>query len=99
MKLIFPLTLAAIVSTLFIAGPPLQAASRDSRIESSAAKSYTFKSTLKEDPIKTVSKGGVVTLMGTVTETSHKALAEDTVASLPGVKSVDNQLVVVSSAQ
>ena len=27
-------------------------------------------------------------------EASHKSLAEDTVASLPGVKSVDNQLVV-----
>jgi osmotically-inducible protein OsmY len=99
MKLIFPLTLAAIVGTLLIAGPPLQAASADSRIESSAAKSYTFKTTPKEDSIKTVSKDGVVTLMGTVAETSHKALAEDTVASLPGVKSVDNQPVAVSSAQ
>ena len=94
MKLIFPLTLAAVVSTLLITSPPLQAASTDSRIESSAAKSYTFKTTLKDDSIKTVSKDGVVTLMGTVAEDSHKSLAEDTVASLPGVKSVDNQLVV-----
>jgi len=94
MKLIFPLTLAAVVSTLLITSPPLQAAGTDSRIESSAAKSYTFKTTLKDDSIKTVSKDGVVTLMGTVAEDSHKSLAEDTVASLPGVKSVDNQLVV-----
>jgi osmotically-inducible protein OsmY len=66
----------------------------DSRIESSAAKSYTFKTTLKDDSIKTESKDGIVTLTGTVAEASHKSLAEDTVASLPGVKSVDNQLVV-----
>jgi len=93
MKSIFPLTLAAVVSTLLITTSPLRA-STDSRIESSAAKSYTFKTTLKDDSIKTESKDGVVTLTGTVAEASHKSLAEDTVASLPGVKSVDNQLVV-----
>ena len=94
MKSILPLTLAAVVSTLLITSSPARAASTDSRIESSAAKSYTFKTTLKDDSIKTVSKDGVVTLTGTVAEASHKNLAEDTVASLPGVKSVDNQLVV-----
>jgi osmotically-inducible protein OsmY len=90
----FPLTLAAVVGVLVITSTPLRAASTDSRIESSAAKSYVFKTTLKDDSIKTVSKDGVVTLTGTVAEDSHKSLAENTVASLPGVKSVDNQLVV-----
>jgi osmotically-inducible protein OsmY len=94
MKSLLPLTLAAVVSLLLITSPASQAAGTDSRIESSAAKSYTFKTTLKDDSIKTVSKEGVVTLTGTVAEASHKSLAEDTVASLPGVKSVDNQLVV-----
>ncbi len=94
MKSIFPLTLAAVVSTLLISSSPLRAASTDSRIESSAAKSYTFKTTLKDDSIKTSSKDGVVTLTGTVAEESHKSLAENTVASLPGVKSVDNELVI-----
>ena len=94
MKSIFPLTLAAVVSTLLITSPPLRAAGTDSRIESSAAKSYVFKTYLKDDSIKTVSKDGVVTLTGTVAEASHKSLAENTVESLPGVKSVDNQLVV-----
>ena len=93
-KSIFPLTLAAVVSSLLISSAPLQAASMDSRIESAAAKSYSFKTTLKDDSIKTVSKNGVVTLTGTVAEDSHKSLAENTVASLPGVKSVNNQLVV-----
>ena len=94
MKTIYPLTLAAIVSTMLISSSPLRAASTDSRIESSAAKSYTFKTYLKDDSIKTESKDGVVTLSGTVANPSHKSMAEDTVASLPGVKSVNNQLVV-----
>src|SRR5580704_5175508 len=94
MKSIFPLTLAAVVSTILITSSPLRAAGTDSRIESSAAKSYVFKTYLKDDSIKTDSKDGIVTLTGTVAEASHKSMAEDTVASLPGVKSVDNQLVV-----
>ena len=94
MKSLFPLTLAAVVSTMLISSSPLRAANTDDRIESSAAKSYTFKTTLKNDSIKTESKDGVVTLTGTVAEESHKSLAQNTVASLPGVKSVDNQLLI-----
>ena len=94
MKSIFPLTLAAMVSTLLISSAPLRAASTDSRIESSAAKSYTFKTTLKDDSITTQSKDGIVTLTGTVADASHKSLAEDTVEGLPGVKSVNHQLLV-----
>ena len=90
----YPLTLAAVVSTLFLTSSPLRAADTDDRIESSAAKSYVFKTYLKDDAIKTESKDGVVTLTGTVAEASHKSLAENTVASLPGVKSVNDQLVV-----
>src|SRR5471032_547811 len=94
MKTMFPLTLAAVVSTMLITSAPLRAADTDSRIESAAANSYTFKNYLKADSIKTDSKDGIVTLTGTVAEASHKSLAENTVANLPGVKSVDNQLVI-----
>jgi osmotically-inducible protein OsmY len=73
---------------------PLRAASTDSRIESSAANSYTFKNYLKDDSIKVDSKDGAVTLTGTVADASHKSLAENTVASLPGVTSVDNELLI-----
>jgi osmotically-inducible protein OsmY len=66
----------------------------DDRIESSAQKSYVFKTYLKDDAIRTESKSGAVTLTGTVAEASHKSLAQDTVEGLPGVKSVDNQLIV-----
>ena len=88
------LVLLATVSTVFMTSASLRAADTDSRIESSAATSYVFKTYLKDDSIKTVSKDGVVTLTGTVTKASDKTLAEDTVASLPGVKSVDNKLLI-----
>jgi len=90
----FPLTLAAVASSLLITSSPLYAADTDDRIESAAAKSYVFKTYLKDDSIKTDAKDGIVTLTGTVTESSHRSLAENTVASLPGVKSVNNELVV-----
>jgi len=94
MKSIFSLTLAIVVSSMLISSSLLRAADTDDRIESSAAKSYVFKTTLKDDSIKTESQNGVVTLTGTVAEASHKSLAENTVESLPGVKSVNNHLVV-----
>jgi osmotically-inducible protein OsmY len=53
-----------------------------------------FKTYLQADDIKIQSMDGVVTLTGTVSEESHKSLARETVASLPGVKSVDNRLEV-----
>jgi hyperosmotically inducible protein len=72
----------------------VRASETDDRIQSSAQDSYVYKTYLKDDSVKTVSNDGVVTLTGTVSEESHKSLAQDTVENLPGVKSVDNQLVV-----
>ena len=95
MKSTCTLALLAATSALFVTSPSLRASDTDSRIESSAAKSYVFKTYLKDDSIKTESKNGVVTLTGTVTKASDKSLAQDTVASLPGGKSVDNQLLVI----
>jgi osmotically-inducible protein OsmY len=94
MKTTYMLAIMATVSTMLITSTPLRAADMDSRIESSAANSYTFKNYLKDDSIKTDSENGVVTLTGTVANASHKSMAEDTVASLPGVKSVDNELLI-----
>ncbi len=70
------------------------ASEMDTRIEASAQKSYVYKTYLMNDAITTQSKDGVVTLTGSVAEESHKALAKETVANLPGVKSVDDQLIV-----
>ena len=56
-----------------------------------------FKTYLKDDSIKVESKAGAVTLTGSVAEDSHKTLAENTVSSLPGVTSVNDQLTVVGT--
>jgi osmotically-inducible protein OsmY len=66
----------------------------DDRIESTARQSHVFRTYLKADDIKIQSKDGVVTLTGTVSEESHKSLAQETVAGLPGVETVDNKLEV-----
>jgi hyperosmotically inducible protein len=94
MKRIYPLALLVAAGALFVTSAPLRASNTDDRIESSAKKSYIFKTQLKNDSIKTESKNGAVTLTGTVAESSHKSLAQDTVENLPGVTSVDNQLKV-----
>ena len=94
MKMTNLLVLFGATSALLTISISMQASETDDRIESSAAKSYVFKTYLKDDSIKTESKNGVVTLTGSVSEPSHKSLAGDTVESLPGVKSVDNQLLV-----
>ena len=82
------------VVALLLSGVPARASQTDDRIESSAKQSYVFKTYLKADDIKIQSINGVVTLTGTVSEESHKSLAEETVAGLPSVKSVDNKLTV-----
>jgi osmotically-inducible protein OsmY len=73
---------------------PAQASDKDDQIESSARQSYVFETFLKDDNIKIKAKDGAIRLTGTVSEESHKSLAAETVASLPGVKSVDNKLKV-----
>ncbi len=90
------LALCAASSAILVTTTPLRAADTDARIAASAKNSYVFKTYLKDDSIKTVSKDGVVNLTGTVSESNHKNLAQDTVENLPGVKSVDNQIKIVS---
>jgi osmotically-inducible protein OsmY len=69
--------------------------SNDSKIENAAKGSYNFRTVLG-DRVSVKSNDGVVTLSGTVQDKDDKALAEDTVENLPGVVSVDNQVVVKS---
>ncbi|MDO8722769.1 MAG: BON domain-containing protein [Syntrophales bacterium] len=94
MKKICSISLLVAVVALLIISVPVQASKMDDRIESSAKKSYVFKTYLKGDDIKIQSMDGSVTLTGTISEESHKSLAQETVASWPGVKSVDNRLEV-----
>jgi hyperosmotically inducible protein len=86
--------LMGIAAWLMITGF-LAATETDARIEATAKQSYVFKTYLKGDDIRILSQDGVVTLTGTVASEPHAILAAETVADLPGVKSVDNKLEVI----
>jgi osmotically-inducible protein OsmY len=84
-------------TVLTLAGGPLLASGMDGRIEASARSSYNFQTFLKDDAIKVQCSNGVVTLTGTVSQDDHRSLAKETVAGLPGVKSVINLLTVAGT--
>jgi hyperosmotically inducible protein len=88
------IVLIAAVLAMLMNYVPVRASEMDERIESSARRSYLFKTCLQGDDIKIQSNDGAVILTGVVAEKYHKALAQETIASLPGVKSVDNRLEV-----
>jgi osmotically-inducible protein OsmY len=94
MKAVYSAVLMAAAFVLLVMSVPVYAAQTDDRIVSSARESYIFKTYLKDDDIKIQSKDGAVTLTGFVNEVSHKTLATNIVADLPGVISVDNRLEV-----
>ena len=94
MKKICSISLMVAVVALLMISTPAHASKKDSGIESSAKQSYVFKTYLKADDIKIQSVDGAVTLTGSVSEESHKSLAQETVMGLPNVKSVDNNLEV-----
>ncbi len=94
MKKMCSISLMVAAVALLALSVPVHASTMDSRIESSARDSYVFKTYLKGDDIKIQSKDGAVTLTGIVSEESHKSLARETVAGLPGVKTVENRLEV-----
>lgn len=76
---------------------PLRASEMDNHIEASARDSYVFRTYLTGDSIAIQSVDGVVTLTGKVSEEFHKLMAAETMASLPGVTSVNNQLTVTGA--
>src|ERR1035437_3905658 len=94
MKFIYSTSIMMAVVALLAFSGSVFAANMDSRIESSARQSYVFKTYLQGDDIKIKSINGAVTLTGVVSENFHKSLAHETVADLPGVKSVDNRLEI-----
>jgi hyperosmotically inducible periplasmic protein len=96
MKTRYSLALMAAAIVLLLVSIPVQASTLDDLIRTSAENSYVFKTYLQGDDIKIRSEDGVVSLTGTVSEESHRSLAQETVAGLPGVISVDNRLEVKS---
>lgn len=87
-------TILAATSLLFTTNAILLADQTDDHIVESAKNSFVFRTFLKTNSVKTESKGGSVTLTGTVDHEFQKTLAGDTAASIPEVKSVDNRLTV-----
>ena len=97
-KAMIPLAFAAAAAAMIVTSAPVRASETDDKIESSFKQTYVYKTYLKDDAVKADAKDGVVTLTGTVTEESHKSLAQETVASLPGVTKVDNKLATKAEA-
>ena len=91
-KAMYLLAFVPVVAAMFCASAPLRASETDDKIEAAFKQTYVCKTYLKDDAVNAEAKDGVVTLTGTVAEESHKALAQETVVSLPGVTRVDNQL-------
>ena len=94
MKMNYLKVLPAVMFAILFTSISARASETDDRIQSSAKDSYVFQTELKNDSININSNVGVVTLTGTVSEDSHRSLAQETVQNLPGVKSVDNQLTI-----
>lgn len=97
-KVILPLVLATAVTATFIGIIPVYASKTDDKIESAFKNTYVYKTYLCDDAVKANAEDGVVTLTGTVSEESHKALAQETAAGLPGVIRVDNKLATKAEA-
>lgn len=93
-KAIYTMSLLVAVFALLVITVPVKASETDDRIEAAAKDSYVFKTYFKDDAINIESEDGVVALTGTVSEESHISLVQNTVASLPGVKSVNIRLEV-----
>ena len=94
MKATKTLMLVLAVAALVSSRAPVRATETDDRIVTAFKKSYVYLQYLKDDPITISSKDGVVTLAGAVQNDAHKPMAQDVVAALPGVISVDNRIEV-----
>ncbi len=91
---LYSVLLMTVAVTLLLSSVTASAFEMDDRINSAALKSYVFKTYLKDDAITISTRDGIVTLTGSVNEESHKLLARETLAGLPGVKSVDDRLIL-----
>lgn len=88
-RVLLPVAFALLLTTGLV-----YATAGDDAIESTAKESYIFKNYLQDDSIVVKAKDGVVTLTGSVSEESHKALAQEIVESIVGVVVVENHLLI-----
>ncbi len=86
--------LALAASALLVGESLLTASETDENLEASARGAYVFRTLLADEGISMEVSNGVVTLRGSVAIGLQRELAEEAVAALPGIKSIDNQIVV-----
>jgi len=89
---LFVLTLVALA--VFAMHLAAQGSQADSRIGALTKKSCAFENVLNEAFIVTKACRGGVPLSGTVNEASYKLLAEETLAGMPEVTKVINQIII-----
>jgi hyperosmotically inducible periplasmic protein len=95
MKRMYRLVVIMVAAVALLAlSLPVRASTMDDRIVSTARNSYVFKTYLQDDDIKIESRDGAVILTGIVADNFNKSLAQETLAGIPGVQSVDNRLEV-----
>ena len=91
------LTLLTVGSSAAYAENTWKDTSKDAWLDGKAESTLLFNTNLNSFDINTDVKNGVVILTGKVESGVDKALAEELVASLEGVNSVDNQLTVIDN--
>lgn len=96
---IVTVTLLTFGSTAAYAGNTWEDKSKDAWLDGKAESTLLFNGNLNSFDINTDVHNGVVTLTGKVDSKVDKALAGELVASLEGVKSVDNKLTVLSKTE
>src|SRR5579859_3112452 len=95
MRAMYSLAIVMATAALLGSSVALGASETDDRIESSFRDSPNYQIFLKDEHIQISSTDGAVTLSGTVRNDARKSMAQGTAESLPGVKSVDNGIIVL----
>ena len=91
--------LLAVAASALLLGPLLGHASEtDENLEATVRGAYVFRTLLAEEGIAMEVSNGMVTLRGSVGIPLQRELAEEAVAALPGVKGIDNQILVKPAA-
>lgn len=89
-----PVALTAAIAAMQVEKSHRHDAPPETGIATAFRETYVHRTFLKDDAITCTSVAGAVILSGTVAESSHRILAYETVACLPGVESIDNRLEV-----
>jgi hyperosmotically inducible periplasmic protein len=93
-KVMYRVTLMVAAVALLAISVPVHASKMDDRIESTARKSYVFKTYLQADDIKIESRDGDVTLYGKASNAAELNLATKFANDVNGVKGVKNRMII-----